>query len=558
MIIQDNISTNPGDVIIFTTVPMLNIQSVSVYTDDTTGETGSRFFSRNFCFSLDGGVTFSDWLNLDGGNIANITNVNQYLTSNWHQLVFQFSFTRKGNDPTGQLQINSISINGTIVDRGNVFTISSKGLFRDVVFNNVNVMNLMVNLAQKMYEQGIVPTYLTRKEEESGFNSDEQYIDFWEAIAYFYAIISIDSIKFENIYWRRPLLCEFLRQRNVFICDCTNMRELQLIAQNYYTEMRVRGTEEIFKPMGYQYPIGYRNIYTLPLGYIIQPSTGIFIDGIIYPEIDVMPFGWTLQANGLSVIAGDKNYHKVLFSDSDGNYTIPPVTVSLLFPTTQSGIFKQYNGEYLRLICYNAQCDEFIYNNVSDLYTGWCLNNASPCYEGLRPQRNKSILKAYEKQGSVQDLEVYPLINSNRIFIGITENPYGATDTVMYINSDGAPCFANVIPQLLNVSRHLVVNINSTTQTVEGMIKITNLLTSEEFDVPVSLYGEPHFQILTDLIPARYSIELIFTHSGTMVSNVNDGDALNNYFVDDPGTMDEIYDMTNVGTDTLYVDLNFS
>lgn len=557
MITNDNIVSEIGDIIIFDSTPMLNIRSIINYSDNITGETSIRTFQRDFQYSLDGGVTFSDWYNLNGANVTNITNINTYLTTNFHQLVIRFKYTRTGTDNTGELQINSISVNGTNIERGNVFIISSTGLFKDTVFNNIDVMMLMINLAQKMYETGIVPSYLTRKEEENGFMSDEAYIDFWQAIAYFYAIISIDSIKFENIYWKRPLICEFLKEKNVFLCDCTNIIEMQLIAQNYYTEMRVRGTEEIFKPQGYEYNIGYRNTYTIPVSYVIQPSTAIQIDGIVYTEINDLPFGWTVQ--GSVLISSDRNYHQILFFNvSSGNYDIVPTNQSIIFPTTESGILKRYNGEYLRLICYSAQCDEFIYNNVPQIFQGWCLSNSSPCYQGLRPQYGRGLVKGYEFQADVQDLTKYPLINPDLIFIGITENPFGVQDTVMYISADGSPCFANVIPQLLNVSKHLNLNITSSVSQVDGLIKVTNLLTLDEFDIPVSLSGQPNFSVITDLVPSRYSIELIFTHNGKMIGDVDDGAALELDFVDLTGTMDQLYSLENVGSDTINININFT
>lgn len=557
MISNDNIATEIGDVIIFTTVPMLNIQTVISYADSVTGETSLRLFQRDFQYSLDGGVTYSDWFNLNGGNIANIANINELLQTNFHQLVILFKFTRIGTDPTGELRINSISVNGTAMQRGSVFLVSQKSLFKDVVFNNINVLNLMINLAQKMYEFGIIPAYLTRKEDESGFMSDEAYIDFWQAIAYFYAVITVDSIKFENVYWRRPLICEFLKERHIFLCDCTDMVEMQLIAQNYYTEIRVRGTEEIFKATGYEYSVGYRFSYNLPTDYVIQPSTGVQIDGIAYPEVNTLPFGWTVSGNVL--IGCDKNYHQVLFfNPANGKFDAPPTGKSLIFPTDESGIKKRYDGEYLRLICYSADCDEFIYNNVSDIFVGWCLGNCSPLYKGLRPQRNKSLLKAYEKQQNVQDLSKYPLINPSQMFIGITENPLGLQDTVMYISSDGSPCFDSVIPQLLNVSDTLNVNISSSTPLVEGIIKVTNLLTLDEFDIPVTLDGQPTFSINTGLTPARYSIEISFIHSGKMVAQINDGAALEIDIVDTTGTVDQLNSLQNVGTNMINVNLNFT
>jgi hypothetical protein len=559
MIENDNISTEIGDIIIFQTVPMLNVQTITSYADSVTGEVGtSRYFDREYQYSIDGGVTWSDWYNLNGANVSNILNINLLLQSDFHQLVIQFKFTRSGTDVTSELQINSISINGTNVERGSVFMVGGTSIFSETIYNNIDVINLMVNLAQKMYDFGVVPAYFTRQIEDTGFNSDAAYIDFWEAIAYFYAVILVDSKKFENVYWRRPLLCEFLTEKNIFLCDCSNIIQMQLIAQNFLTEVRVRGTEEIFKPAGYEYSIGYRNTYTLPTSYVIQPSTSVQIDGIVYPEISALPFGWTL--NGDVLVANDRNTHAVLFYDATTDaYEILPTGVSIVFPTDTSNILKLYDGEYLRLICFNGQCDAFIYNNISDIFQGWCLSNASPCYQGLRPQQNKSLILAYEQQASVLDLTKYPLINAANIYIGVANNPNVVSDTMMYISSNGSPCFPGVPQQQINVSTHFTVNIVSTTLQVSGLIKLTNLLTLDEFDTPVTLGGGQNiFTIDTDINPAQYSVELIFEHSGTMISEVTDDAGIDIFESDTTGNIDLLYSLNNVGSPLILVNLNFS
>jgi hypothetical protein len=68
---------------------------------------------------------------------------------------------------------------------------------------------------------------------------------------------------------------------------------------------------------------------------------------------------------------------------------------------------KQYNGEYLRLICYSDKCDEFMYNQVNVKDFGWCVGQSSPMYRGLAGQYG-SIVKAYEKFKDFVDTTKYP------------------------------------------------------------------------------------------------------------------------------------------------------
>ncbi|HSY76362.1 MAG TPA: hypothetical protein VK890_05870, partial [Bacteroidia bacterium] len=212
-----------------------------------------------------------------------------------------------------------------------------------------------------------------------------------------------------------------------------------------------------------------------------------------------------------------------------------------------------------RLICYNVTCDEFLYNNVSDIFSGWCLSNSSPCYQGLRPQRNMSILKAYEQQASVLDLTKYPLINGSRIYIGVANNPYGVSDNVMYISSDGNPCLPGIPALQTNISDHFTANIVSNALTVSGVIIVTNLATLDVFEVPITLSGgNNNFTIDTDLVPAQYSVELNFAHSGTMVAEITDGAAIDYFITDTTGTVDLVYALNNVGGTTIIVNLTFS
>lgn len=556
MISNDYICTQVGDTIIMDTTIMLNITTLTGYTDSVTGETGIRMFEREFKYSLDGGVKFSEWMVLNNGNLLTI---NQYLT-NICQLVFRFKYKRIGIDTTGQIELNSININGTQVLRATSFNISNRSIYKDYIYNNVDVMNLMVNLTQKMYADGIVPKYLIRNEEteESDITIDEDYIDYWQTISTFYSVILIDNLKFENIYWKRNLLHEYLKQKGIFTCNSNDIIELQLIAQSYLTEIKVRGTEEIFKPKNYEYQIGYRNIYALPDDFTVTPSTPVQIDGIEYKEVKFLPFGWTVQ--NTSLVAPDRNYHHIrYFNVLNSAFDLQPSTKSILFPTQNSGILKRFNGEYLRLICYNEKCDEFIYNNVPKQYVGWCLGNSSPLYRGLRPQRNKSLLKAYEKQHNVQDLSKYPIINPSQVFIGIAKNPLGAEDTVMYISSDGNPCFADVIPQLLNVSKYLTLVIAyKANSNIVGSVTLTNTLNMEAFVIPIEPAGDGlPISIETNIVPARYSVAIDVTFVGKLGGKLDDGAALQYDLISTNGGFNQLFTLDQVGSDNINLQLNF-
>lgn len=557
MILNDNICTETGDAIVFQSVVMQNITTLASYTDTLVGVTGTRYFEKLFKYSLDGGVVYcADWMTLTD---ANLQTINANLAGNYHQLVFLFQYKRVGTDNTGQLELQDITINGTHVPRQSSFNVSRKSMFKGVIENNINTLNLMVNLAQKMYNSGLSPEYLVRGEQTEDILNDEDYVDYWQMVAYYYSVLTVDNIKFENIYWNRPLLCEYLKQRNVFVCNCDDIIEMQLIAQNYYNEMRVRGTEEVFKPKGYEYEFGYRFNYRFPTGFVIMPLTPVMIDGIIYEEISTLPNGWTSYDENL--IAPDLNYHKVLFyNEGTFAYDLLPTARALIFPTTQSKVYKKYNGEYLRLICYNV-CDEFIYNNVPLIYHGWCVGNSSPLYKGLRPQRQKSLIKGYEKTKNVRNLSRYPLINAAQVYIGVTTNPEGiANDTVMYISANGQPCFPDVLEQVTGVSTHLTLKLaHKASSGVGGNIIVTNKATLESFIIPVVVFGDAiDMEVDTDLIPGKYTIEFDLNFNGMMGGELNDGAARRiNLQSTTGGVYIELYDMDPVGSPIININMSF-
>lgn len=82
---------------------------------------------------------------------------------------------------------------------------------------------------------------------------------------------------------------------------------------------------------------------------------------------------------------------------------------------SMSFVDKPIDGELLRLICYNRDCDEFLFNLVAVEKLGWNMRNASPMYRGMSNQVN--VNKAYEDTEDVKDLGKYPLVGRENINI---------------------------------------------------------------------------------------------------------------------------------------------
>lgn len=438
MIFNDTIFTENGDEIIFQTVPLYGLDSISSYSDSTSNENNLSSLKRTFCFSFDG-VVFTDYFDLTNDNLA--SQINSILT-NITSIIIRFSYKLVSVEDSPQIELLSLVLNATYSKKAINFPISSKSVYKDLVYDEINVHNLMVNLSEKLYERGILPQYIIRNEEGTDIFADKDYIEFWSTVAKFYALFLIDAYKFTNIYFRYFLLSEFLKQKGIFFNNKNTLIDLQLIAQNFYDETRQRGGFDIFRAKGYEYFYGSRNVYQIPVDYNILPSSPVIIDGVFYKEIDELPFGWTVQnnlyvTNGL--VAPDTNYHRVIFGTEDVNSVISPgdfnddynddffvgevtqITASILPATKDSEVFKRYDGEYLRLIGYRIE-DEIIFNQVDIRYLGWFANTSSPLYKGLRAQYNEEIIKSYESSKDFFDLENFPILT--QILPGTGGFPY--------------------------------------------------------------------------------------------------------------------------------------
>lgn len=399
MITNENTANQIGDVLIFRTPPIFRLYEINGFTDSLVGVTGTAFFDKQFAYSLDG-IIFTDYQQLTNTALQGI----KPLFDDKTVLVVNFRYERIGTDQTNPLIINSVNLVGIFQNVPVNFQLSSKTIFADFVYDNIDVWNLAFNIAQKMYEDGIIPTYMIRNEKDFDLQNDKDYIDFWEVVAKFFGMILIYCYNFTNIYWRNDLLKEYLIERGIIVGQENNLVVLQLIAKHYFDEIRQRATTQIFRPAGYEYQTGARYVYESPYPAFesLRPALPVMLDGNVYREVDELPDGWVWltgdevdNTHGL-LISPDKNYHEIFFvNDTDGGFTIAPLDKQVLTASRQTGIYKKYDGEYLRLIDFKPG-DEFIFNVPEKKYMGWCIGNSSPCYKGLRPQYNLSLIKVYD------------------------------------------------------------------------------------------------------------------------------------------------------------------
>jgi len=242
MAIIENRSSEIGDVIVIkTNVPIIGLLALSGFIDSTTGEVSpTKLFYKRFRYSVDG-INYSLWLDLT------ISNVSAVVVDPTNTFYIEYTYTREGTDPTGDIAFNYVQVDGTY----------QTGVCPDIFINSIfyqffscgdlDVLRWCVNVLEKIYEKGIVPTYIER-----GVNSnlnwvDRDYLDFWRTICCFYAMIVVYARHFETFGSDEKLLLEYLKQKGLNLCDNVSIQTLIYLKENYFDEIRQRGTVRIYK-----------------------------------------------------------------------------------------------------------------------------------------------------------------------------------------------------------------------------------------------------------------------------------------------------------------------
>lgn len=240
MAIVENRATEIGDVIyIKADVPIIGLLSLLDFADDTTGENAVKSFTKMFRHSVDG-INFSEWIDLTTINVSDIE-----VTVN-DTFYIEYRYERIGSSSSGELSFNSIDLTGGFSEP------SCGPNYDNSIFNefflctDLEVLSWCVNVAEKLYKKGIVPEYIIRGE-SGDISDDRDYVDFWRSVACFFAIIVVYARQFERFGTNRRLLLKYLEAWGVFFCNETTTEDLIYIKENYYDEIRQRGTPQIFR-----------------------------------------------------------------------------------------------------------------------------------------------------------------------------------------------------------------------------------------------------------------------------------------------------------------------
>jgi len=230
-----------GDIVLIVArAPIIGVISLTGFTTDVEGETIERYFYKEFSYSIDG-LFFTPFQELT------ITNLESIQISNTDTFYINYKYTRQGLYDDGVLIFNSVTLlgefNQPLCDN---YFILPKSIFRDIFCYNPEHLGLCVVLTKKCYEEGIVPKFLIRNQNSNAKIEDKDYIDFWDAVCCFYALMIVFARKFQNYGRIKEMLILYLTQFSHFICLDMDMSVLTYIKDHQYNEIKKRGTTQIF------------------------------------------------------------------------------------------------------------------------------------------------------------------------------------------------------------------------------------------------------------------------------------------------------------------------
>ncbi len=236
-----NKSSEIGDVLsIQTDTPLIGLVALYSFVDVTQGEYADRSFSKTFRYSVDG-INWTQFVPLTNDNLAGVQ-----VQSN-DTFYAEYRYERIGSDTTGNLEFDSVTLNGDFILSTDGPAYLASNFNNYFVQNNICSISWSVNVLEKLYKKGIVPNYIERN--LTGDNLDDRdYIDFWRAITHYFALYVCLARQFQFFYQNRDLLIEYVKQRGLFVCNDISYQDLYYLMQNYYDEIRQRGTRQIFKP----------------------------------------------------------------------------------------------------------------------------------------------------------------------------------------------------------------------------------------------------------------------------------------------------------------------
>ena len=323
--IIENKTTENGDVLrISTDVPVLGLVRLSGFMDDTDGETGDVYFKKKFRYSKDIGVTWSEWQDLNQGNIQSVP------ISEKESFLFEYAYQQEGEN--GELYFNWVQLEGEVKQGDDV--IYSKTDFKKFFdVNDINVLGWAFNVLEKLYERGILPKYVQRDYTENS----KDFIDYWLSITHFFAIIVYMARQFQDIPKNKILFDLFLESKGLALSGEESLVQREYLFANYIDEFRKRGTKNITSTDGtvngeFMRLINYKdtdefmffNLVFQDLGWCCDLSSPMWAGTEqIVNAMKAYEYGEDVKDKSLYPLAGDTGNINIAEEDGKSYFSLP-------------------------------------------------------------------------------------------------------------------------------------------------------------------------------------------------------------------------------------------
>ena len=220
MAVIENVSNEFGDVIrIKTEVPVIGLLFLDTFTDSTEGESPSEYFTKQFRYSSDAGLNFTDWMDLNTVNIQGVQ------VTRKDQFLIEYKYTHIGNSIPSNLVFNSITLGGEFQNLD--YPIYDKTFFKDFFdINDSTVLGWALNVLEKLYRSGILPDYIQRNDDSINNTEDKDFITYWHSVTHYFALIVYYMRQYENIIGSQKLRKDFLLNKDMALPIDENEEEM--------------------------------------------------------------------------------------------------------------------------------------------------------------------------------------------------------------------------------------------------------------------------------------------------------------------------------------------
>lgn len=248
--------------------PIVGLLALTGFVDDNNGPQGSADFVKTFRYTTNG-VIYSDWIPL---SVQAITDIE---VDPKDVLVIELSYAK--DEPVGAsvLDVNSATLTVTTQAADPKFYFDNSLFAKYFDFNDVEVLNWYVNVLEKLWNENLIPNYMTKDK----MNPDD-FLALWGSVAKFFAYYVKYARTFATFYNNIDLIRDFLGQRGLNTSPEDTLTQLQTMLKEYYYQMTQRGTINI----------------------VNDPGNGIDVTGelrrlVFYKEIDEFIFCYYQQHN---------------------------------------------------------------------------------------------------------------------------------------------------------------------------------------------------------------------------------------------------------------------